>query len=96
MKEGDDLEIGFHCQIMDKFNKWHHGVVVGRRVNEETSRQEYRVHFMRWEAKYDEWVQFTSEDRFKPIDERNDKEVSCLWQGKTNSASSKKRDSVFH
>jgi len=91
LKEGDDLEIGFHCQIMDKFNKWHHGVVVGRRVNEETSRQEYRVHFMRWEAKYDEWVQFTSEDRFKPIDERNDKEVSCLWQGMKKKSQGTKR-----
>jgi len=73
-----NLNIGFHCRIMDKYNKWHHGMVVGERINDETKRHEYRVHFMQWAAKYDEWVLATSEDRFKPVD---DSDIKYLWQG---------------
>jgi len=90
LKVGDDLEIGFHCQIMDKYNKWHHGCVVGRRINDETKRQEYRVRFLRWEAKNDEWVQFTSEDRFLPINEK-DSDVKYFWQGMKKKAQGTKR-----
>lgn len=77
----DLVQIGFQCEVMDKYNKWWHAAVYGQRINVDTKAEEVRVHFFQWEAKYDEWVRLSSSDRFKAIDEKNSA-TAMTWKGK--------------